>query len=157
MITFAPGSAASDIKTTSASEASVTICTDSTGTLCISAIASRRLSGAGGAAVDKVVVQEAVTHFVVGEGEDVVYGPAWPGARSEIEFCVMFVLVEPGVEQKGLELNAGTSGEKLAPGIDSASQGADDFKFTSDENPASKQIAANPRWAALALNPKRGQ
>jgi hypothetical protein len=68
-----------------------------------------------------------VTRFVVGEGEDLVYGPGRPGARSEIEFCVVFVLVEPGVEQEGLELHAGTSEEKLAPGIDSASQGADDF------------------------------
>src|ERR1700693_2468138 len=31
--------------------------------------------GAGGAPVDQVVVQEAVARFVVGEGEDVVYGP----------------------------------------------------------------------------------
>jgi hypothetical protein len=39
----------------------------------------------------------------------------------------VFVLVEPGVEQEGLELHAGTSEEKLVPGIDSPSQGADDF------------------------------
>src|SRR6202171_5899369 len=83
--------------------------------------------GRGGAAVDQVVVQEAVTRFVVGEGEDVVYGPARTGARSEVEFYVVFVLVEPGVEQEGLELHAGTSEKKLVPGIDSARQGADDF------------------------------
>jgi hypothetical protein len=48
-------------------------------------------------------------------------GPDRPGARGEIEFYVPFVLVEPSVEQEGLELHAGTSGK------DSASQGPDDF------------------------------
>ena len=38
--------------------------------------------GAGGAAVDQVVVEEAVARFVVGEGEDVVYGPDRSRARS---------------------------------------------------------------------------
>src|SRR6059058_934996 len=149
MTTFAPGSAASHIKATSASEAPVTICTDSTGTTLHFSDRLTQAVGAGGAAVDQVVVQEAVTRFVVGEGEDVVYGPGRPGARSEVEFYVVFVLVEPGVEQEGLELHAGTS-EKLVPGIDSASHGADDFLFTSAENPASKQFAANRRWAASA-------
>ena len=68
-----------------------------------------------------------MTRFVVSESEDVVYGPGRPGARCEIEFYVVFVLVEPGIEQEGLELHAGTSEEKLVPGIDSPSQGADDF------------------------------
>ena len=104
----------------------MTICTDYRDTLHFSDRLTQAV-GAGGAAVDQVVVQEAVTRFVVGEGEDVVYGPGRPGARSEIEFYVVFVLVEPGVEQEGLELHAGTSEEKLAPGIDSASQRADDF------------------------------
>jgi hypothetical protein len=83
--------------------------------------------GAGGAAVDQVVVQEAVARFVVGEGEDVVYGPGRSGARSEVEFYVVFVLVEPGIEQEGLELQASTSKEKLVPVIDSASRRTDDF------------------------------
>jgi hypothetical protein len=39
----------------------------------------------------------------------------------------MFVLVEPGIEQKGLELHAGTSKEKLLPVIDSANRRTDDF------------------------------
>jgi hypothetical protein len=47
------------------------------------------------------VVQEAVARFVVGEGEDVVHGPGRSGARSEVEFYVVFVLVEPGIEQEG--------------------------------------------------------
>lgn len=47
--------------------------------------------GAGGAAVDQVVVQEAVARFFVAESEDVVYGPGRSGARREIEFYVMFV------------------------------------------------------------------
>jgi hypothetical protein len=51
----------------------------------------------------------------------------WFCLTDTIEFYVVFVLVEPGVEQEGLELHAGTSEEKLAPGIDSASQGADDL------------------------------
>src|SRR5436305_2894673 len=71
--------------------------------------------GAGGAAVDQLVVQEAVACFVAGEGEDVVYGPGRSGARSEVEFYVVFVLVEPGIEQEGLEFHASTSKEKLAP------------------------------------------
>jgi hypothetical protein len=104
----------------------VTICTDHGDTLHFSDRLTQAV-GAGGAAVDQVVVQEAVTRFVVGEGEDIVYGPGRPGARSEIEFYVVFVLVEPGVEQEGLELHADTSEKKLVPGIDSASQGADDL------------------------------
>jgi len=88
--------------------------------------------GAGGAAVDQVVVQEAVAHFVVGEGEDVVYGPGRSGACSEVEFYVVFVLVEPGIEQEGLELHASTSKEKLVPVIDSAGRRTDDFLVTSD-------------------------
>src|SRR5208283_564153 len=83
--------------------------------------------GASGAAVDEVVVQEAVARFVVGEDEDVVYGPGRSGARSEVEFYVVFVLVEPGIEQEGLELHASTSKEKLVPVIDSASRRRDDF------------------------------
>jgi hypothetical protein len=55
------------------------------------------------------VVQEAVARFVVGKGEDVVYSPGQSGARSEVEFYVMFILVEPGVEQEELELYASTS------------------------------------------------
>ena len=62
-----------------------------------------------------------------GEGEVVVYGPGRSGARSEVEFYVVFVLVEPGVEQEGLESHASTSKEKLVPVIDSASRRTDDF------------------------------
>jgi hypothetical protein len=83
--------------------------------------------GAGGAAVDQVVVQEAVAGFVVGEGEDVVHGPGRSGARSEVEFYVVFVLVKPGIKEEGLELHASTPKEKLVPVIDSASRRTDDF------------------------------
>ena len=69
---------------------------------------------AGGAAVYQLVVQESVPRFVVGEGEDVVDGPVRPGTRSEVEFYVVFVLVEPGIEQEGLELHASTSKDKVA-------------------------------------------
>ena len=82
---------------------------------------------AGGVAVDQVVVQEAVAGFVVGEGEDVVYRPGRSGARSEVEFYVVFVLVEPGIEQEGLELHASASKKKLVRVFDSASRHADDF------------------------------
>src|SRR5207244_9650288 len=58
--------------------------------------------GTGGAAVDQIVVQEAVARFVVGKREDVVYGPGRSGARSEVEFYVVFVLVEPGIKQEGV-------------------------------------------------------
>src|SRR5262249_10636340 len=86
--------------------------------------------GPAGAAVDQVVVQEAVARFVVGEGEDVVYGPGRSGARSEVEFCVVFVLVKPGIEQERLQLHASTSKEKLVPVIDSANRRRDSFLFT---------------------------
>jgi hypothetical protein len=36
----------------------------------------------------------------------------------------VFVLVEPGIEQEGLELHAGTSKEKLVSAVDSASLGS---------------------------------
>ena len=39
----------------------------------------------------------------------------------------MFVLVEPGIEQEGLELHASTSKEKPVVVIDSASRRTDDF------------------------------
>jgi hypothetical protein len=39
----------------------------------------------------------------------------------------VFVLVEPGIEQEGLELHASTSTEKLVPVIDSPSRCRDDF------------------------------
>ena len=48
------------------------------------------------------------------------------GTRSEVEFYVVFVLVEPGIEQEGLELHASTSEKKLVPAIDSASRRTDD-------------------------------
>src|SRR6185437_3236235 len=83
--------------------------------------------GAGGAAVHQVVVQKAVTRFLVGEGEDVVYGPGRSGAGREIEFDVVFVLIEPGVEQERLELHANTSKKKLVSVTDSASWRRDDF------------------------------
>jgi len=62
----------------------------------------------------------------------------------------VFVLVEPGIEQEGLELHASTSKKKLLLVIDSASRRTDDFLFTSDENLASKQFVANPYWADLS-------
>src|ERR1051326_9492335 len=71
--------------------------------------------GAGGGALDQLVVQEAMARFVVGQGKDVVYGPARPGARSQVEFYVVFVLVEPGIEQEGLELHASTSDGEVGP------------------------------------------
>src|SRR5262249_24963003 len=78
--------------------------------------------GAGGAAADQFVVQEAGVHFVFAAREDSGYGPGRSGARSEVEFYVVFVLVEPSVEQEGLELHTSTSKEKSIPVIDSASR-----------------------------------
>jgi hypothetical protein len=54
------------------------------------------------------VVQEAVTSFLAGEGKDLAYGPGRSGARSEVEFYAVFVLIEPSIEQEGLELHAST-------------------------------------------------
>src|SRR5579864_887849 len=68
--------------------------------------------GAGGVTVRQLVIQEAMARFVIGEGKDVVYGPGGPGARSQVEFYVVFVLVEPDIEQEGLELHASTSMRK---------------------------------------------
>ncbi len=67
--------------------------------------------GAGGTAIDQLVVQEAVARFLVGEGKNVVDRPCRPGARSQVEFNVVFVLVEPRIEQERLELHASTSNE----------------------------------------------
>jgi hypothetical protein len=50
-----------------------------------------------------------------------------PVLAARYEFYVVFVLVEPGVEQEGLELHASISKEKLVPIIDSASRRRDDF------------------------------
>jgi hypothetical protein len=61
------------------------------------------------------VVEEAVARFIVAEGEDVVYGPARSGARSQVEFYVVFVLVEPRIEQKGFKLHASTSEGQVGP------------------------------------------
>jgi hypothetical protein len=57
------------------------------------------------------VVQKAVARFLVGEGENVVNRPRRPGARGKVEFYVVFVLVEPRIEQERLELHANTSNE----------------------------------------------
>src|SRR5262249_35794556 len=62
----------------------------------------------GGAAVNQVVVQKVVACFVVRESENFVYSPDWPRARGKVEFYVVFVLVEPGVEQERLELHVST-------------------------------------------------
>ncbi len=61
-----------------------------------------------------------------------LHGPGRSGARSEVEFYVVFVLVEPGIEQEGLELHASTSKEKLVAVIDSASRLRDDFLVYSE-------------------------
>jgi hypothetical protein len=45
----------------------------------------------------KVVVQEAPPRLLVSQGEDVVDGPGRSGARGEVEFRVVFVLIEPVV------------------------------------------------------------
>ena len=64
---------------------------------------------------------------IVAEREDVIDGPVRSGAGREVEFYVVLELVEPGIEQEGLELHASTSKEKLLPGIDSGSGRRDDF------------------------------
>jgi hypothetical protein len=68
-----------------------------------------------------------VARLIVGQGKDVVYGPRRSGARGQVEFYVVFVLVEPGIEQERLELHAKTPKEKLVPAIDSGSRHRDDF------------------------------
>ena len=83
--------------------------------------------GSGGAAVDQVVVQEAVARFIVGKGQDVVYGPRRSSARSEVELYTVFILVEPRIEQEGLELDGITSKEKFVLVVDSASRCTDDI------------------------------
>src|SRR5215831_4378914 len=82
--------------------------------------------GAGGVAIDQLVVQEAVTSLVISECKNVVYGPAGAGARGQVEFYAVFVLIEPGIEQERLELHASTSEGELVPVIDSAGWRADD-------------------------------
>src|SRR5437762_2296096 len=83
--------------------------------------------GAGRMTVDQLMVQEAVARFVVGKAEDLVYRPRRSGARSEVKFYVVFVLVEPGIEQKGFESHASTSKKKFVALIDSTTRRRDDF------------------------------
>ncbi|HEY2860879.1 MAG TPA: hypothetical protein VGJ21_20890, partial [Terracidiphilus sp.] len=71
--------------------------------------------GTGGPTVDQLVIQEAMARFLVSQGKDVVYGPGGPGARSQVEFYAVFVLVEPDIEQEGLELHARTSEGEVGP------------------------------------------
>ena len=61
------------------------------GTRRTSAIVSRRLSA------------PARRLDVVAKREDIVYRPARSGAGSEVEFCVVFVPVEPGIKKKAEE------------------------------------------------------
>jgi hypothetical protein len=66
-------------------------------------------------AVDQLVIQEAMARFVVSQGKDVVYGSGGPGTSSQVEFYAVFVLVEPDIEQEGLELHARTSEREVGP------------------------------------------
>jgi hypothetical protein len=54
-----------------------------------------------------------MARFVISEGENIVDGPSRPSARGKVEFYVVFVLIEPGIEQEGLELHASTSTREL--------------------------------------------
>ena len=74
MITFRTGLGGQPHQATSASEAPVTIWTALPGHAAFQRSPHAGCRAPGGAAVDQVVVQEAVARFVVGEGEDVVYG-----------------------------------------------------------------------------------
>ncbi|HZU45078.1 MAG TPA: hypothetical protein VE994_20540 [Terriglobales bacterium] len=53
--------------------------------------------------------EEPLAPFLVGEREDLVDGPGRSGARREVELYVVFVLIEPGIEQERLKLHARTS------------------------------------------------
>src|SRR5215471_9749286 len=61
------------------------------------------------ATIDKIVIHEAIAGCIVCEGQDVIDGPYRPGAGTEVEFDAVLVLVEPGIEQEGLESHASTS------------------------------------------------
>ncbi len=65
--------------------------------------------GSGGVTVDQFVMQEIVAHFLSGQGEELIDGPDRTGAGGEVELDAVFIGVEPGVEEKRLELHAGTS------------------------------------------------
>jgi hypothetical protein len=73
------------------------------------------------------VVQEVVAGFLIGQRQNIAYGPDGSGARREVEFYVVFVLIEPGIEQKRFKLHAGTPKKKLISVTDSASRRRDDF------------------------------
>jgi hypothetical protein len=54
-----------------------------------------------------------MARLVAAEGKHVVDSPAGAGASSEIEFDSVFVLIEPNIEQKGLESHRRTSEDGL--------------------------------------------
>jgi hypothetical protein len=83
--------------------------------------------GASGATVDQLVVQKTVLRSVVGESENVADAPNRSGARGEVEFRDVFVLVEPGIQQEGLELHTSTPKKKSVLIVDTASRRTDVF------------------------------
>src|SRR5580704_3304480 len=80
--------------------------------------------GTGGTAVNEIVVEKTVACLLVSQGKDVVDGPDRAGAGAEIEFDIVFVLVEPGVEQERLELHG--QPRRIVCNIDSAIESGDE-------------------------------
>jgi hypothetical protein len=73
------------------------------------------------------VDQETLARFVVGESENLIDGPGRAGARSEIKFYVVFVLIKPGIEFEWFELHVSTSKMRPISIMDSAGPCKDDF------------------------------
>jgi hypothetical protein len=66
----------------------------------------------------------------------------------------VFVLIEPCIEQEGLELHASTSDEKFVPLIDSASRHKDDFLVYEGLESGRLPLCKTRGWAASGQNSK---
>ena len=67
--------------------------------------------GARGTAVHHFVIQVTLARLFAAQVEEFVGSPGGAGASGKIEFDAVFVGVEPGVEQKGLQAHEVTSGQ----------------------------------------------
>jgi hypothetical protein len=67
--------------------------------------------GSGGTAVNQLVVHKAVARFLIRKRKDFIDRPLRSGARRKVEIDVVFILVEPGIQQEWLELHVSTSKE----------------------------------------------
>jgi len=74
---------------------------------------------------------------------------------SEVEFYVVFVLVEPGIEQEGLEAAMWNLGEGCLPAIDSLRGGARDGEFMKALGVLLENVRASPLKLTIPANARK--